>query len=170
MPHNEILLPKDRQDMCPKFKNNVSLCMKIKLFANYDGVCRKEDSGPNQRVCPIGKVLCADLSCRDNYDQCIVTQKMPNDSSQRCIGQQIVSSPNDCPSSITCPKKEQVVCPTGECVDNEIECPRLTRCNDKYPYLCQNDVCAKSYESCPLSISCGENRILCPDNICRERC
>ena len=55
MPHNEILLPKDRQDMCPKFKNNVSLCMKIKLFANYDGVCRKEDSGPNQRVSQLEK-------------------------------------------------------------------------------------------------------------------
>ena len=102
-------------------------------------------------------------------EQCIEAEKL-DAISQRCIGQQIVSNPNDCPSSITCPKKEQVVCPTGECVDNEIECPRLTRCNDKYPYLCQNDVCAKSYESCPLSISCGENRILCPDNICRERC
>ena len=83
---------------------------------------------------------------------------MPNDSSQRCIGQQIVSSPNDCPSSITCPKKEQVVCPTGECVDNEIECPRLTECSGDYPYLCQNDVCAKSYETCPVSVSCGENK------------
>ena len=169
-PIMKYCVPKDRQDMCPKFKNNVSLCMKIKLFANYDGVCRKEDSGPNQRVCPIGKVLCADLSCRDNYEQCVVTQKMPNDSSQRCIGQQIVSSPNDCPSSITCPKKEQVVCPTGECVDNEIECPRLTECSGDYPYLCQNDVCAKSYETCPVSVSCGENKLLCPNNKCKESC
>ena len=162
-------VPKTREDMCPNLRASVSLCTKNKLVANYDGICRKEHKEPNQRVCPIGKVLCADLSCRDNYEQCIETEEL-DAISQRCIGQQIVSSPNDCPSSITCPKKEQVVCPTGECVDNEIECPRLTRCNDKYPYLCQNDVCAKSYDACPLSISCGENRILCPDNICRERC
>ena len=156
--------------MCPKLKANLASCMKNKLVGNYDGICRKEDSGPNQRVCPIGKVLCGDLSCRDNYDECIVTEELPNESAQRCIGQKIVSDPNNCPSSITCPKKEQVVCPTGECVDNEIECPRLTRCNQRSPYLCQNNACAKSYEECPLSISCGENKLLCPDNFCRESC
>ena len=31
-----------------------------------DGFCRHQDYRiPNQRVCPLGKVLCPDLSCRD---------------------------------------------------------------------------------------------------------
>ena len=35
-----------------------------KMFG--DGFCRHQDYRiPNQRVCPLGKVLCPDLSCRD---------------------------------------------------------------------------------------------------------
>ena len=162
-------VPELRTDMCPKFKSNVAMCMRNKMIYNYDGICRKEDSGPNQRVCPIGKVLCADLSCRDSYDECVETPVLSG-LAQRCIGQQIVNSADDCPSSITCPSKDQVVCPTDECVDNEIECPGLTKCNVNYPYLCQNDVCAESYEACAQTISCGENKLLCPDSICRETC
>ena len=139
-----------------------------KLF-NIDGICRKEKIGPNQRVCPIGKVLCADLSCRDSYDDCYVTDKK-NPLLQRCIGQQIVTSATLCPSTITCSSESEVVCPTGECVSNEIYCPALNKCNNDYPYLCQNNVCAKDYDSCPPSISCGENKLLCSDNICREKC
>ena len=168
-PIMKYCVPELRADMCPKFKNNVAMCMRNKMIFNYDGICRKEDSGPNQRVCPIGKVLCADLSCRDSYDECVVTPVLSG-LAQRCIGQQIVNSADDCPSSITCPSKDQVVCPTDECVDNEIECPGLTKCNVNYPYLCQNDVCAESYEACAQTISCGENKLLCPDSICRETC
>ena len=168
-PIMKYCVPELRTDMCPKFKSNVAMCMRNKMIYNYDGICRKEDSGPNQRVCPIGKVLCADLSCRDSYDECVETPVLSG-LAQRCIGQQIVNSADDCPSSITCPSKDQVVCPTDECVDNEIECPGLTKCNVNYPYLCQNDVCAESYEACAQTISCGENKLLCPDSICRETC
>ena len=41
---------------------------------------------------------------------------------------------------------------------------------ENYPYLCQNNVCAKDFKSCAPSISCGENKLLCSDNICRENC
>ena len=162
-------VPKDRPDMCPYFFDAYSNCLDKGLIENYDGICRAEDSGPNQRVCPIGKVLCADLSCRDNYEQCVVTDVQPYDKN-RCIGQQLVGVADDCPSSITCKDKEKFVCPTGECVTNELECPSLSNCEEDYPYLCQNNVCAVDFKSCPEAISCGENRVLCPDNICREKC
>ena len=162
-------VPNDKQYMCPKFKNLYLFCLTNNMVYNIDGICRKEKIGPNQRVCPIGKVLCADLSCRDSYDDCYVTDKK-NPLLQRCIGQQIVTSATLCPSTITCSSESEVVCPTGECVSNEIYCPALNKCNNDYPYLCQNNVCAKDYDSCPPSISCGENKLLCSDNICREKC
>ena len=155
--------------MCPIFKYKQASCQVDNLKMNKDGICRKEQSGPNQRVCPIGKVLCADFSCRDNYDQCIVTQRRPK-KMQRCLGQDIVKNADDCPSSITCSSKDEFVCPTGECVTNEIYCPKLTKCNKNYPYLCQNNICAKDAKSCPHSVSCGRNKLLCKDNICRESC
>ena len=162
-------VPEDRPDMCPYFFERYFYCKEKHLTENYDGVCREEDSGPNQRVCPIGKVLCADLSCRDNYKQCVVTDVQPYDKN-RCIGQQLVTLAEECPSSITCESKDEFVCPTGKCVKNELECPSLSNCDEDYPYLCQNNECAIDFKSCPESISCGENKLMCPDNICREKC
>ena len=163
-------VPEDRKDMCPKFRTVVSQCMKIGMVKNFDGICRESNKGPSQRVCPIGKVLCADLSCRDKYEDCIVTEVFKNGYDNRCIGQQIFDDANLCPSSITCPSENQVVCPNGDCVDNEIYCSGLTQCNENYPYLCQNNVCAESYEYCPQNLACGENKLLCPDNHCRVNC
>ena len=161
----------NRKDMCPYFFDNEGYCLHNNMVSNYDGICRKKVIGPNQRVCPIGKVLCADLSCRDNYYECVDDEVdiLPL-LQQRCIGQQIVDYAVDCPSSITCSSEDQVVCPNGECVDNEIYCPAVTKCNEIYPYLCHNNVCAKNYGVCAESISCGENSLLCSDNICRENC
>ncbi|MBO6243899.1 MAG: hypothetical protein J6O41_04970 [Clostridia bacterium] len=162
-------VPEDREDMCPYFFDMEVICLHKGLIENFDGICRKEDSGPNQRVCPIGKVLCADLSCRDNYEQCVVT-KVQSYNTNRCIGQQLVHFATDCPSSFTCKSKDEFVCPTGECVTNEIYCPSLNNCDEDLPYLCQNNVCAKDFKSCPETASCGENQLLCTDNICREKC
>ena len=160
---------KERQDMCPSFKNITANCVKQHLVYNFDGVCRIKVSGPNQRVCPIGKKLCPDLSCRDSLEECVETEKKSG-KKQRCIGQQLVSNAYECPSSKTCSSEDEVVCPTGECVSNEIYCPSLNKCNEDYPYLCQNNICATEFKTCAESISCGENKLLCADNICRESC
>ena len=109
------------------------------------------------------------MSCRDNYKQCVVTDVQPYDKN-RCIGQQLVTLAEECPSSITCESKDEFVCPTGKCVKNELECPSLSNCDEDYPYLCQNNECAIDFKSCPEAISCGENKLMCPDNICREKC
>ena len=162
-------VPKDRPDMCPSFKSVSAKCLINHLVENFDGICRSKKIGPNQRVCPIGKVLCADLSCRDNYDECVVTQ-VKESTLQRCIGQQTVRDALSCPSSVTCNTENEVVCPSGECVTNEIYCQGLKKCEENYPYLCQNNLCAETYDTCAPSISCGENKLLCQDNICRERC
>ena len=160
---------KSRKDMCPSFKNVWAICKKNHLVYNFDGICRKNKRGPNQRVCPIGKILCPDLSCRDNHDQCVETE-IKTGKKQRCLGQQLVDNAYECPSSITCSTEDEVVCPTGECVSNEIYCPSVNKCNENYPYLCQNNICATEFKACADSISCGENKLLCSDNICRENC
>ena len=168
-PIMKYCVPSDRKDMCPIFKTYPMNCLRDGLTLNFDGICRMKEIGPNQRVCPIGKILCADLSCRDNYDQCVKTE-VRQGIQNRCIGQQLVDMASLCPSSITCSSEDKVVCPNGECVSNEIYCPALNKCNANYPYLCQNNICAESFETCPISVSCGTNKLLCSDNICRESC
>ena len=125
---------------------------------------------PNQRVCPIDQVLCADLSCRDSYDDCIVSE-VREGKDIRCVGQQLVTNIKDCPSTITCKQETDVVCPDGTCVENEIYCPALTECNDgKLPYLCQNNKCAADFDSCKPDVICGHKDSLCEDRVCREKC
>ena len=140
----------DRGDMCPKFSGSQYRCRKSfgKEYELYiDGICRLESyHGPNQRVCPIGQVLCADLSCRDTYDDCVETEYRPVNKN-RCIGQSIVTHPYECPSTYVCPNKNDYVCPNGDCVSNEIECKALSKCNDKdKPYRCENDRCESSFD------------------------
>lgn len=86
-------VPENRIDMCPYFKNTYKICRRYgeDYEIKYDGICRPKSShSPNQRVCIIGQVLCPDLSCRDNYNECILTDYRPGNK-VRCLGQQIVS-------------------------------------------------------------------------------
>ena len=162
----------DRKDMCPKFTLRNSTCwtMNEKYIIFKDGICRLNTTHfPNQRVCPIGLVLCPDLSCRETHDECVLTPELKT-KEKRCIGQEIVSSPEYCPSTITCSNKDDVVCPDGTCVDNEIHCPALKKCFGDYPYRCSNNVCADSYESCNRGVACGHRFELCSDFVCREKC
>ena len=167
---------KSRPDMCAFFMIKSNFCsMKFSnaYTAYIDGICRlKTYHGPNQRVCPIGQVLCADLSCRNNYDECPESEieVCPNNK-VRCIGQAIVKDLVECPSTFTCPNEDDVVCSNGECVSSEIECPALQKCNDPdKPYRCQNNDCKEGYESCPQPIACGHQFSLCSDSKCRDVC
>ena len=165
-------VPNDRKDMCPEFTINNKKCQKLdtSLVMYYDGVCRKKGyHGPAQRVCPIGKVLCADLSCKDNYYLCPNTTVLPSNK-YRCISQEIVSDPETCPSTFTCPNEDDVACPNGVCVSNEIKCDPVTKCTGDASYLCQNNMCSFSYEDCTQAVSCGRKKSLCSDSICREEC
>ena len=94
-----------------------------KMFS--DGICRpKSAHEPNKRVCPIGKVLCPDLSCRNNNDECAESEESLGNQI-RCLDQSIASDADKCPSTITCQKEDDVVCPDSTCVPNEIYCPSL---------------------------------------------
>ena len=166
-------VPESRPDMCASYLMTNARCKK--LDSNYilfkDGICRNKNYGllPNQRVCPIGKVLCADLSCRDSYPECYVSDYCSNTQS-RCVEQTCADSPNKCPSTITCQNESDVVCPDGKCVSNEIECEPLTTCGNNYPYLCESNVCASDHDSCPKSVACDNGQSLCEDVICRSVC
>ena len=165
-----------RDDMCAYFKVNPAFCYNkygTQYVPFYDGICREKwYHGPNQRVCPIGQVLCADLSCKDNYDLCPEAEvEVCPDNKVRCIGQAIVDSLEKCPSTFTCPNENDVVCPNGECVSNEIECPALQKCNDpEKPYRCQNNDCKDNYVSCPQPVACGHDKSMCSDSKCRKTC
>lgn len=65
-------VPEVKPWMCPTFQK---INCARKYGENYilfpDGICRlKDDPPPSQIVCPIGKVLCANLSCVDNHYLC----------------------------------------------------------------------------------------------------
>ena len=147
-----------------------------KKFPSYkeecdDGICRiSKDYQPNQRVCPIGKILCADLTCADNINQCYNDWPDCIGNQVRCPDQSCVDDQKKCPTTITCPKPSDYVCPDGTCVESEIYCTKLKTCPDETPYLCSDYSCAKKPESCTHTVACGHGKSLCSDLICRETC
>ena len=165
-------VPKNRMDMCADFSQfPENFCQKMKQFKylGKDGICRiSEDLSPTQYVCPIGKVLCADLSCRDNYDECAVSDYC-KEGTIRCGEQSCVEDHTECPSTISCQNKKYV-CPDGSCVDSEVECERLPECSEEEPYRCQDNLCVKNKNSCVKNIACGHRMALCNDLICRANC
>ena len=166
----------ERTDMCPSFiKRRKNYCQP-QNGKNYtlcpDSICRPADFHCfNQRVCPIGKFLCPDLSCRDTLEECVETEKLLSGKS-RCLGQEMVNRdyPQLCPSTFTCTNKDDVVCPDGTCVSNEIYCKALKKCTGSYKYLCSNNGCAASFDYCTQEVSCPLGQSLCTDHVCRDYC
>ena len=91
--------------------NNVNYCVPKRIYCPDKGT-------KNQRVCPIGKVLCADLNCRDNYNDyqgyhfCFFKKRCPN---QNCE-----SSLDDCQGNIE--NCNYYVCNNKKCVESELDC------------------------------------------------
>ena len=165
-------VPEDRPDMCADFsKISNTTCQRMKQFNKLcnDGICRLDKNlSPSQIVCPIGKVLCADLSCRDNYDECAVSDFCA-EGEIRCPDQSCVADYTECPSTVSCQNKK-FVCPDNSCVDNEIECDGLPNCSGDEPYRCHDNLCVKDQYSCVNNVACGQKMALCNDLICRISC
>ena len=165
--------PEDREDdLCP-YSLLIDCKRKYPSYPNYcpDGICRTSESlKPNQRVCPIGKVLCLDLTCADSIDKCYNEWPECSPIQIRCPDQSCVDDQKNCPTTITCANESDVVCPDGTCVKNEIYCAKLKNCPEETPYLCSDNSCATKPESCPHSSACGHGKSLCSDLICRESC
>ena len=161
-------VPETRKDMCTKFM--LKTCRQANMVPYADGVCRhRGGSDPNQIVCPIGKVLCADLSCKDNYSLCPISPEL-SPGKIRCVDQTMADSANECPSTIHCLNPNYFVCSDGNCVENEIECAPLKECPLNYPYLCANNVCVKTFTDCSKGITCNKGQALCYDLKCRDYC
>ena len=136
-----------------------------------DGICRQSKNlKPNQRVCPIGKILCADLTCKDNITDCYNDWKECSGTQVRCPDQSCADDQKNCPTTITCSNPDDFVCPDGTCVTNEIYCSKLKTCPDETPYLCTDNSCSNKPENCPHTVACGHGKSLCSDLICRETC
>ena len=169
-------VPEDRTDMCPSYIMTKKRCEKLNsaytLFA--DGICRNKNTGrlPNQRVCPVGYVLCPDLSCRKTHAECMKSDECDKNEN-RCADQSCQPYSSYCPSTVTCEDPRDVVCPGSKCVKNEMYCPDLIECDIELPYLCGNSpyqTCSLDYDNCPTSISCYHGLQLCEDLICRPEC
>ena len=136
-----------------------------------DGICREnENDNPSQRVCPIGFLLCPDLSCRDSYSKCPNYDDCISQTMIRCPDQSCVKDQKDCPSTITCSKPNQVVCPDGTCVESELKCKSLPKCIAPNSILCPDNTCVSDIKNCPKSVSCGHGMSLCNDIICKNTC
>ena len=136
-----------------------------------DGICRKDITlEPNQRVCPIGKILCPDLTCANNINECFTDWPKCEGNQVRCPDQSCTDDQKNCPNTITCSNPNDFVCPDGTCVENEIFCAKLKTCPDETPYLCTDNSCAVDPLSCPHTVACGHGKSLCSDLICRETC
>ena len=159
-----------QRDICPKF---LPIQCKRK-YPSYpticdDGICRtSKDSQPNQRVCPIGKILCADLTCQDSIDECYNDWPKCGNNQIRCPDQSCVNDQMNCPSTITCPNPTDKVCPDSTCVANEIYCSAIKKCPKETPYLCTDYSCATEPGSCGHNVGCGHGKKLSPDLICRD--
>jgi len=173
-PITKVCVDDDKKFLCP-FNLPIN-CLTSKNISSKsphrcpDGICRKsEKECSSPRVCPIGYIMCPDLSCRTDYKDCIQYETCGiNDI--RCTDQSCVTNQKDCPSTITCSKAGQVVCPDGECVSNEIYCRPLPTCNAPNSILCSNNVCVSDVKNCPKTISCGHEKALCEDIVCKDQC
>ena len=81
-----------------------------------------------KRVCPIGKVLCADLSCKNNYGECFKYTHCRRHY-KRCPDQSCLHDSYSCTELITCENTNDYVCNNKECVKSEIECEESTNSN-----------------------------------------
>lgn len=136
-----------------------------------EGNCLSDKSNcASRRVCPYRKVLCPNLTCRDNFEECF--SQLPKPCGENLITCSDLSCSNknvNCPSMITCKNKLHVVCPDGSCVDQEYKCKVLPLCSNESPYLCSNNKCVKNKESCTNNTSCGHGRLLYEKEInCRS--
>jgi hypothetical protein len=161
---NFIWVPNDKvSELCP---NILKLdCSKISdkyKFMCPEGNCVPDESYcASRRVCPIGKVLCADLTCRNSYEQCPEIKKTCSSNEIICSDLTCTYDQKNCPTQITCPIKGDVVCPDGSCVSNEMKCKNLPICPEETPYLCSNNRCVKTRESCTKQLSCGHGMVFC---------
>ena len=72
----------------------------------------------NKRVYPIGKVLCADLSCRDNYTDYLFYEYCR--SNYRCPYQSCHRNIKKCITINTCEKSTNYMCNNEKCVESEL--------------------------------------------------
>ena len=146
---------------CVPENNKDTMCPNVKI--------------PNQKVCPIGKVLCADLSCRDKYDDCL--EEFDSCDTIKCPDQTCNSKIRFCPKTIDCGNSSKYVCNNDKCVDSELECEESKSCKNSSKYLCDGNKCASSWDKCDKKKSCWwswlevwEIYSLCEDKYCRKKC
>ena len=161
--------PKDKEYLC--FDYTGISCPPEHPILCDDGVCRGDNMKPSQIVCPIGTVLCPDLTCRNSLSQCKTDYPQCEKGQYRCRDQSCVDKIENCPSTLKCSDSNKMVCPDRTCVDSESDCGRLKTCPESEPFLCLDYSCAKNAESCTHFEACGHGKFLCSDTLkCSASC
>ena len=163
--------PEDKEYLCfssSKYGQNCEGAYQL----NDDGICRDRNIlGPSQIVCPIGTILCPDLTCRESLSQCYTDYPECNNNQVRCPDQSCVNDITECPTTITCFNPNYKVCPDGTCVPNANYCSRLKICPENKPFLCADYTCAEDAKSCTHFPACGNLKVLCYNTRnCSESC
>ena len=154
--------PEDKEYLCSNYTGIIN-CPENQVLFN-DGICRSQfSSQPSQIACPIGTVLCPDLTCRNSLSQCKTDYPQCENNQYRCRDQSCVDDIEKCPSTFKCSDPDQMVCPDGTCVDSVLDCGRLKICPESEPFLCLDYSCAKNAESCNHFKACGHGKFLCSD-------
>jgi len=171
------VIPIGKEYLCQSFKS--VNCKKIgRMLINpttlawcADGLCKTDiNLQPNQIVCPIGQILCPDLTCRDSPEECYYDWPECESTQIRCSRQSCANDQNNCPTTITCANPNDVVCPDGTCVENEIYCSKPINCPEENPYLCPDNSCSSEPARYKRFLSCGHSKSLCDDLVCKNSC
>ena len=161
--------PKDKEYLCSNYAG-IKSCQGNQVLCD-DGICRDEKNNPTQIVCPVGTVLCPDLTCRNSLSQCKTDYPQCEKGQYRCRDQSCVDKIENCPSTLKCSDSNKMVCPDRTCVDSESDCGRLKTCPESEPFLCLDYSCAKNAESCTHFEACGHGKFLCSDTLkCSASC
>ena len=168
----QFYYPKEKEYLCFK-KNEETKCETVpNNYLCEDGICRADGRlKPSEIICPFDKILCPDLTCRDDLSECYTDYPECGENQVRCPDQSCVDTIELCPTTMTCVEFGLKVCPDGTCTFDNKKCPRLKTCPEDQPFLCADYTCAKNAESCSHFPACGTGQILCANTRkCSESC
>jgi len=127
---------------------------------------------PTTSTCPSDKpVKCPDGSCKGSARQCVTSTTCPGftcpDGTCIICPAGVISCPERCPSPVTCPLNQPVLCIDGSCTATINDCASVADCSAAIPWRCPDGSCRTSSVDCPTRIICPSDvPVLCPDNAC----
>jgi hypothetical protein len=164
---NDIICP-DKTCAPSELKCKVPFTCTDEMHLCPDQSCRKNsDNCPRKKTCPTNYALCPDESCRLDCN-------LPDSSSSRILSplaRRMLQSQKE--EADSCPKDE-VRCPSGECVKVLDACPTIETCPIG-SITCPDLSCALTIRDCVIRICkpgqfhCWDGKCVAHKNLCSTR-